>query len=131
MGQSHESNEDITRMIQMLQILEHNIRTRLACLNIFSKLNSFPLPIFKDNNQEKRGRIRENHFHGDRQFPLLTTRESLQLAWTPYLLLIMECHKESQSMGNLHNHFLSRALFLAIMLPIVRLPLSLGRDTTS
>lgn len=51
--------------------------------------------------------------------------------WRLNLLTIIECQRESCSIGNVHNHFPSKARFLLIKFPTPRPPYFFGLDTIS
>ncbi|KAK9105201.1 hypothetical protein Scep_022045 [Stephania cephalantha] len=66
------------------------------------------------------------NFHGARVDDWHSSPASQELVCIPYLLLITFAHSMSCSLGNLHSHFATKALFLAKRLPISKPPLSLG-----
>lgn len=78
------------------------------------KMNWFPISYFQ---RKKPGHEWEDTRNG---FPWRSTNTPINhigMATIDLnsLLLMMECHKDSHLMGNLHNHFIKRAMFQATM----------------
>lgn len=90
-----------------------------------------PLSTFTSMNLEKIEKILHMDFHGKLQLPLLTIKESLPFSLTLIFTLNNEIHNELHSKRNLHNHFPSKARFLATMFSMASPPFSLWKETIS